>query len=239
MKHEIITSQDDADLAALAAVGRELAAGDRVGVPLDFKKGRWLKAISKDNIVEIGPTRPFTFDMKSYSCGWHCWRNKKLVHRLVYRPIDGWISPPRDRLPDQDKKGWPIDAKGTPKDPWQPVHSIVLKDQQDDQYPLVTFSTSSYYGSKAVGRLLLAYAREAKQHPGLMPVGLLSSHDEFSPDYGAIPAPTVTIVDWQPFGEGAAPAGSPMAMPALPAPAQPLTVVAGSTEDAMDDEIPF
>lgn len=100
------------------------------------------------------------------------------------------------------------------------------------------------YGSKALGKLLKDYVRDQKKHPDQMPVVLLSSETKPTTDYGDVEAPVLTIVDWQPFGDGAAPPGMRnLPPPALP-PAQevlppPNKQTAKTIGDEMDDEIPF
>jgi hypothetical protein len=237
----------EADVAALRAAARDLLAGDFVGVPLKFANGTWTKVVAKDKRIEIGDTEPFVVDMLSYACGWVKWENRKSVAKQICRPIDGFILPPRQALPDQDKNGWPYDSKGKRADPWQQNHQFVLKDATTDE--LVTWVTTSWYGRKAVGRLLDAYTREMTQHLGLMPVVLLSSRDQPT-DHGMTQAPVLTIVEWRAFGDGASSAGSPstssttpalegqptLALPA--AKAKGTTASLGSGGD-MDDEIPF
>ena len=239
----------DADIAALAGAARGLLVNDFVGVPLKFTKGKWTKSVAKDKGEAVGDTAPFVVDILSYACGWVKWENRKPVFKHVFRPVDGFILPPRDRLPDQDKDHWPVDASGKRADPWQENHQLVLKDVTADE--LVTWTTTSWYGRKAVGRLLDAYTREAKRHPGMMPVVLLSSRDEHSADYGFIPTPVLTLVEWRAFGDGAAPPGSPAMSSTVPAlEAQPTPSLLATekpsrssasvrTRSDMDDEIPF
>jgi len=186
-------NDEDADNVALAAAARGILAGDFIGIPLKFAKGRWSKHPNKDERIEVGDTQPFIVDLKSYANGWVRWENKKPTVKHIYRPINGWILPVRDRLPDQDKSCWPLDNNGKRADPWQENHQIVLKDLSDNS--LVTWTTTSWYGHKAIGRLLDVCVRQTKQHPGLMPVVLLGTYDEKSIDYGLIPAPTLKITD--------------------------------------------
>jgi hypothetical protein len=214
LKNELANAQlDAADIAALAGAARDLNTGDFVGIPLRFSKGPWFKIPAKNQRVRVGDTDPFAVDMRSDACGWIQWVNKKPVQKYIFRPIDGFVLPTRDRLPDQDKSRWPLDKDGKRSDPWQENHQFVFKDLTTDE--LVAWTTTSWYGRKAVGRLLDLYAREARKHPGLMPVVTLSAKDEVSPDYGLIPAPVLAVVDWRAFGDGAAPPGSRASAPSL------------------------
>lgn len=190
----------DADLAALAAEARELMDDVRVGDDLKFKKGKWLKAIG-DEEIEISTTATFVVDVRSYKRGWIKWVDRKPVTKILGRPVDGFVSPVRSRLGDNDEKRWARDSKGAPQDPWQENFLVVMRDLSDDR--LCTFTTTSWFGSKALGALLGTYVRDQKKHPGLSPVVLLSSETKPTTNYGDVSAPVLTIVDWQAFGDGA------------------------------------
>jgi hypothetical protein len=231
--------QSDADIAALAAEARELTEDIRVGDDLRFKKGNWTKT-SDGDATKIGATTPFAVDALSYKRGWIKWIDRKPVFKAIGRPIDGFISPKRERLPDRDENEWPRDARGNASDPWQENFLIVMRDLGDGR--LCTWTTTSYYGSKALGAFLKVYTSDRKNHPDQMPVVLLSSETKSTMNYGDIEAPLLTIVEWQPFGQGAAPPGSPsLAPPALPLPQEvlpPKAILPPLSKD-MDDQIPF
>jgi hypothetical protein len=229
-------AQVDADLVALAAEARDLTDDIRVGDDLRFKKGKWAKTIG-DEVLKIGATTSFAVDMRSYKRGWIEWRDRKPVRKFIGRPIDGFFSPMRNRLPDLDESGWPTDARGAPQDPWQENFLIVMRDLSDGR--LCTWTTTSWYGSKALGALLNVYTRAAKQHPEQMPVVLLSSETKPTTNYGDVEAPVLKVIDWQPFGDGAAPPGMRnLPPPALP-PVQQVQQVLPPIGKDMSDEIPF
>jgi hypothetical protein len=229
-------AQLDADIAALAAEARELTDDVRVGDDLKFKKGRWVKVIG-DEEIKISATATFVVDTKSYRRGWIRWIDRKPTFKLIGRPIDGFVSPMRERLPDRDENRWPRDAKGVPQDPWQESFSIVMRDLGDTR--LCTWTTTSWYGQKALGALLNIYVRDGKKHPDLMPVVLLASETKSTVSYGDVEAPVLRVVDWKPFGEGAAPPG----MHNLPQPKLPVTQELlpppKSINAELDDTIPF
>jgi len=226
-------AQLDADIAALAAEARELTDDIRVGDDMRFRKGKWSKTIGDDE-TKIGATMPFAADMRSYKRGWIKWVDRKPVYKAISRPIDGFVSPVRDRLPDRDESRWPTDARGVPQDPWQETFSIVMRDLSDAR--LCTWTTTSWYGSKALGALLNKYTREARQHPDQMPVVTLSAETKQTVNFGDVEAPVLTVVDWQPFGDGAAAPG----MRNLPPPALPqVQQVLPPIGKDMSDEIPF
>jgi hypothetical protein len=158
-------AQLDADVAALAAEARELTEEFRVGDDLRFKKGKWTKTLlGTDEEIRIGPTDTFAVDVLSYKRGWIEWRNRKPVRKLIARPVDGFVSPMRSRLPDNDKSKWPRDEKGTPQDPWQENFIVVMRHLTDGR--LCTLTLTGWYGPKALGALLKIYARDQKKHAG-------------------------------------------------------------------------
>jgi hypothetical protein len=230
----------DADMAALAAEARELTDDIRVGDNLKFKKGVWSKAIGEEVIV-IAKTTSFVVDVRSYKRGWIKWLDRKPAFKMIARPIDGFVSPVRSRLGDTDEKKWPRNSKGKAEDPWQENFAIVMRDLTDDR--LCTWTTTSWHGSKALGALLSAYVRDQKNHPGLMPVVLLSSETKPTTDYGDVAAPVLTVVDWRLFGEGAAPAGMHVPLPSLPPVSSTQELLPPSKQkligEEMDDEIDF
>lgn len=237
-----LTQTDDADIAAIAAEARDLSEDKFVGLPLKFVKSKWLKAVDNEK-QEISATMPFVVDIRSYKRGWIKWQDRKPVYKLLGRPIDNFVSPVRDRLGDLDQSRWPRNNKNEPVDPWQENFSIVMRDVTTDD--LVTWTTTSWFGQKALGALLTAYVRDRKQHPGLSPVVLLLSEDKSTANYGDVSAPVLKLVDWQDFGDDAAPPGSPtLAPPPLPSvqellpPAQPGKRQTRGIPD-MNDEIPF
>ena len=143
------------------------------------------------------------------------WAENRPVRRLVFRPVDGWASPVRDRLPELDDSRWPTDMEGRPKDPWQEVYQIVLKNTQPagDDDGLLTWVVSGYYQGKAIKKFIQLAIRETRKKPsGLMPVVLLGSVDQRS-SYGDVATPMLAVVDWQPFGADASPAGDPSLVP--------------------------
>jgi hypothetical protein len=232
---------NDADLAALTNAARELVPSDTIGLPLKFAKGRWFIKLSKEEEYEVTVTQTFVVDPISYAEGWYKWIDKKPVVKIVGRRVDGFISPPRSVLPDQDKRLWPVGPKG-PKDPWQEVQRLLLKDLATDD--LLTWTSDSYGGRIGIGEFLEAYVREVKQHPGEDPIVLPQSWERPSSDWGLIPTPRLKIIGWQPFGEGRTSPGDPtraalmqQTLLALPKPsAEPA---APDKRGDMDDAIPF
>jgi hypothetical protein len=92
-----------------------------------------------------------------------------------------------------------------------------------------------YYAIKSMRKFIESFTKEARKHPGMMPVVTLGSQKETSPTYGAIQAPLLTIVDWQPFGEGAS---GPGQRGVIPQSAATFMLAPPPQDDnAADDEI--
>jgi hypothetical protein len=235
---------NDTDLAALTNAARELAQSDIIGLPLKFAKGRWFIKLSKEEEYEVTPTQTFVVDPISYTEGWYRWEDKK-PFKIIGRRVDGFISPARSVLPDQEKRLWPVGPKG-PEDPWQEVQLLLLRDLATGD--LLTWTNNSYGGRRhCLGEFLDAYVREVKLHPGEDPIVLLQSWDRPSADWGNIPTPRLKIIGWQAFGEGRTPPGDPArgalireTLLALPKPSLALVTPDKARRGGdMDDNVPF
>jgi hypothetical protein len=238
-QHTELVPVNDNDAAALASAARELQPSDIVGLQLKFAKGKWIIRESKDDEREVEPTDTFLVDPLSFVDGWIRWENKKPTHKAYGRRVDGFIPPPRGMLPEREESKWPMGAKG-PEDPWQRVQSLLFKELATGE--LMTWQSSSWGGTGAIGEFLNAWAADYKNHPGQAPVVGLQSWDKPNPDWGRIPTPRLKIVGWQPFGEGATPPGDPartavarQVLAALPKP----DAIAPAKDDEDLDEIAF
>jgi hypothetical protein len=114
----------------------------------------------------------------------------------------------------------------------------------DEDGGLVTFSTNSVGGLRAVHELLVAYFKDVL-HDGLWPVVALGTGYFTSHEFGQVAKPAFSIVDWdEPW---APPSGDLHALPAptggngakaIEAPKDDKTFEAPTIDD-LDDEIPF
>jgi hypothetical protein len=201
----------DAELSALGNAGRDLMPIDTflVGRPLKwlYETGRWCVEVYVDknkNLVDVDANDEFLVDLRSYTEVWKRWENSKVTHQLGGRPIDGCINVVRDQLPDRDRSKWPLGDKGA-QDPWRESYQITLVRVRDDQF--LTWA-AQYSGTRGLSEFLDTAVKEAKAHPGKMPVVQLTTVTR--PGSKQL-VPKLVILRWEPFGEGAAPPSNPKA----------------------------
>jgi hypothetical protein len=200
-----ITPLSDEELATLGRAAADLLpAVEWVGDELKFmyETGKYLAKIGKDEEA-VGAAETFVVDARSFAEVWKLWsevegqKYRSVTAVIGGRRVDGWISPERYLLPDTDRDEWPLNNKGLPQDPWQEYAQLVLKQCSDGRL----FTWQAQYGSRrGMGDVLDIVAREGKDHPGCSPVVTLGAASNGRNFYSKL-----TVVGWQPFGEGASP----------------------------------
>jgi hypothetical protein len=94
--------------------------------------------------------------------------------------------------------------------------------EESDAFSLMDFasrhgiSRSKVYGEIRAGRLI---ARKCGDRTIILAADGRAWREKLpksTTNYGDVAAPTFTIVDWRPFGDGAAPPGTPLPPPKLP-----------------------
>jgi hypothetical protein len=241
------------ELAALSGAAHDLIPEESflVGKPMkwSWETGRWLfDFVSGKNVdtVLVDNDEEFAVDLRSYSETWTRWQDRKPTHRLGGRRIDGWINPPRDQLPDQNKDLWPI-KNDKPKDPWADAWQIVLRRLGDDQ--LFTWE-AQYSAKRGLGEFLDIAHKQAVDHPGAMPVVTLGFYqrDKFNGEREWVPQ--LRIIGWAPFLGASPPADRRnleriwKKLKAINDELSPERVAAATAKGKgkrgdMDDEIPF
>ena len=83
---------------------------------LKFVKGKWKTYADKDAPEVVGNTESFAVDVLSYANGWVKWENKRPVHKYVFRPIDGWILPTKDKLGGEPSDSADMRRRRSPDD---------------------------------------------------------------------------------------------------------------------------
>jgi hypothetical protein len=120
---------------------------------------------------------------------------------LLYAP--GFVLPAREKLGDIDPRKWAAGLNGDPEDPWKLEMSLVLKRPATQE--LLTFSTMSKTGRRAVGGLLRHYDRLQHSSPGSFPVVRLKPGGYDDDRYGWVHTPTFPVVGVSPGHTAAIP----------------------------------
>lgn len=218
----------------LAALDRYLDAEDPqsiVGKLLKFAKGEYLKGIDSE-VVPVDTVLAVACD--ATLVGLIRWEDgKPAEHRLV-RIMSGTEPPCREELGYHDRGEWPKDAKGDPRDPWQPTMYVPMMDTEGELFTFTTGSSKS--AAKSLQRLLRRYSTHAKRHPNVYPLVRLKidfyMHSDRS--IGKVFYPTFEsagYVDKLKFCEALEAVGIAVEVPAPAA--------LPSAQDEMSDEIPF
>jgi hypothetical protein len=139
--------------------------GASFGTLLKFVKGDWLIGEEQE---PVAPTATFIVNMEEYWRGWIKWLDKEPVDHRIGRVVDRHRVHLREELGDLDQSRWETDANGVPRDPWQRVSYLVMRNTSNDD--IVTFTSTSDGGRKAVAKLADRYDRLRRKHLGKMPV---------------------------------------------------------------------
>jgi hypothetical protein len=113
---------------------------------------------------------------------------------LLYAP--NFALPERMALGDVDPRSWEIGLSGKPEDPWKLEMSLVLKRAATQE--LLTFSTMSKTGRRAVGGLLKHFDRLRRSEPASFPVVRLKPGSYEDDRYGRVFIPTFPVVGVSP-----------------------------------------
>jgi hypothetical protein len=174
------------DIAPSGIVGRL--------VKFDGKAGRFLFV---DNDETVDATEDFTV-----------LGDETLVTYVKFRPegpplreggllyAADFALPERAALGDLDPRNWEIGLSGKPEDPWKLEMALVLKRPSTQE--LLTFSTMSKTGRRAVGGLLKHFDRLRRTDPGAFPVVRLKPGHYNDDRYGPVPIPTFPVVGVSP-----------------------------------------
>lgn len=124
------------------------------------------------------------------------WEDGQPVDRRMVPVQDHPLPPARTDLGDLDETEWPIGKDGAPADPWQFTFELPLLDLENSAQRL--YSTPSFGGRQAIGRLARTYALRKKKDPGKLPVVELACESYKHATYGVVQNPVLKIVDWLP-----------------------------------------
>lgn len=175
--------------------GRETSGKKWIGKLLKFKKSEGFVTMQDEKEVEIQLGTRVVAMMTSMLDGWIRWEEGKPVAHEMGRLIEGFHSPKREALGDNDKAMWEKDKNGTLRDPWQPANYLVMIDA--DTREIYTFASGSKGGRSALGELAIAYHKHAKMVPSEVPVIELGKSSYQHSDFGKVYVPTFKVVAWK------------------------------------------
>jgi hypothetical protein len=184
------------------AFAAESTSSAIAGELLRFTKGRFVCGEEK-RTVPVGTE--FVVNMTELWTGWQRWFNGNLVEHRISRVIDREPRILRDELGHMDESAWETGPDGQPKDPWSQVQRLVMR-EANGKRRLVTFTTSSWGGRVALGKLCQDFDAERDEHPGgAYPVVQLGVFLQRHKQFGEIPQPRFDVVGWQMWDGGEAP----------------------------------
>jgi hypothetical protein len=192
--------------------------GTRRGELMKFVKGEFLTG---GIVVPLG-TR-FVAHVLGAERGWIRFNGEgEPPTQVIGKIAHGYELLPREKLGDNDDMQWQIGLDGEPDDPWKKVVYLpmILVDEGPNEGMVLTFSTMTETGRRAVSNLYTRFETLSWKYRGQLPIveiGCKTLDNDFSTR-----VPVFPIVGWQPIGGEGAP------LPATP-----------STRDDLDDEIPF
>ena len=121
---------------------------------------------------------------------WIAWRDGRPAETLV--TLAGQPHPDRKELGDLEPSKWPVSPiSGKPEDPWKDTRLLYLADEQSAK--VVTFTTSTYGGRRAVGEQIATF-RYA--HPGAVPKVRLEAAEFRSRTFGLVSLPSFVVESW-------------------------------------------
>jgi hypothetical protein len=130
------------------------------------KDGKFIKTATGDVIDE---NADFLALCDEVNVGWIRFNGEGAPpDRIQGNLYEGFVMPTRDTLGDLDQTQWETGLSGQPQDPWQHQMSVVL--QETASLEILTFSTTSTTGRRAVGNLLRHYERLRRADANLYPI---------------------------------------------------------------------
>jgi hypothetical protein len=229
MTTELATYQANDDGWADAA--REAAERHVRGTLLKFADRQWTKGNEAIPLEE--GTHLVALET---AAGWVKWHDGKPDPANYRMRQPGKSLPEREELGDLDKDQWEPGPDGAPRDPWQNTRFVYLVDPNSAE--AFTFSTSSWGGRGAVADLGDQIQRMRYAHPGAVPIVELG-WAPMQTKFGRKSRPIFRVVAWKKGGP--APEEAPR-IEHKPGPnkyAEAKGRASTTTEEALEDAIPF
>jgi hypothetical protein len=190
---------------------------------LRHAKGEWLRGPDKEPVKD---DLSLLCNMDELYTGYICYEKGQVVETAIGRVSDYFAPPKREDLGHSDRNLWEIGPSGAPVDPWTRNDRIVMREMGTGS--LLTFSTSSMGGLKALAQLCQDFDHARVKHGGRWPVVKLDAYSYVHRTRGIIWNPRFPIVDWASWDDE-----TDNVTPAAPGP-----ITGHGTADA-SEEIPF
>lgn len=166
-------------------------SGDQKPI-LKFDKGDWYAG--QDN-EEMPTGTKLAADMLHAEWGWVRWKDGKPVDRKMVLVASGAGPANRDDLGNLDEGLWDRDDQGKPRDPWQKMIEIPVREISGEMREMVLSGGSRGYEG-ACKALFKAFGEGMRTNMGKVPVISLSGDKYQHKQYGMVKVPALPIVEW-------------------------------------------
>jgi hypothetical protein len=189
--------------AAFQAAASVLSGGDQKPI-LKFEKGDWYAGQDKR---EVPNGTKLAADIVHAEWGWVRWSDGKPVERRMVPIAAGQPFAVRDSLGHNDKQLWETDTGGKPRDPWQFMIEIPVRELTGQRAEMV-MSGGSKGWEGCCKALFVAFGEQMRANAGKVPIIQLGGDRYQHPTYGIVKTPKLDLVEWKSEGDldAAAPA---------------------------------
>jgi hypothetical protein len=174
-----------------------LSGGDSKPI-LKFEKGDWLLGQDKQ---DVSNGTLVAVNMASIEWGWVRWSDNRPTDRRMGLIDEGYRVEARPALGDTDESMWPRDDTGRPRDPWQKMIEIPVRELAGERREML-LSGGSRGWEGACKALFDAYGKGLKEgKAGKTPIVKLGSSHYDHKSYGRVKVPVLELVEWREPGE--------------------------------------
>ena len=153
-----------------------------------LKNGDW---VYSDTEKKLPDDAEYLAHVDQVATGWIKFNGEgNPPEKIMGRLFDGFDSPEREELGDNDPEQWPAGLSGKPEDPWKETALLVLENTKSRDF--VTYNPSTTAQVNAVRRLLATY-RLRMQTAGLLPIVKLQKGGYQHKQYGWITLPEFQV----------------------------------------------
>ena len=190
MTQELANIFDERALTAFENAASTLSGGQ---LPiLKFQKGGWYLGQNND---EIPLGTQLAVNMMQAEWGWVKWKDQKPVERRMVLIASGAQPANREELGANDKELWDLDDRGDPRDPWQKMIELPVRELKGEMRELV-LSGGSRGHEGACKTLLSEFGKGMRQNAGKTPIIELRGDKYVHPKFGITHVPLMPLVAW-------------------------------------------